>query len=264
MALCGARSGFDRDRARGSAQRGLRRRAAGSACTPPRSRGRRARPRGGGEGSCSRRSVPYISRLAGRVNGTSSSRKRATSSIRSTSRVTSRARQLGTTTASPLRSKPSASRIANWRSGGRLEGRSGCPRATGRSLTTGRRGSALADVARSALSCPPASSSSKPARGSPAAASASWGSTPFSQRPEASLRRRWRSELRKIVVGSKFPASSRTERVSSRISVSAPPMIPASAIARSRSAITRSSATSPRTTPSSVVRRFRRGRPGAR
>ena len=53
--------------------------------------------------------------------------------------------------------------------------------------------------------------------------------------------------------GSKLAASRSTVVVPSPISVSSPPMIPASAIARSASAITRSSATSSRSTPSSVV-----------
>ena len=53
--------------------------------------------------------------------------------------------------------------------------------------------------------------------------------------------------------GSKFAASRSTVVVPSPISVSSPPMIPASAIDRSASAITRSSVTSSRTTPSRVV-----------
>ena len=53
--------------------------------------------------------------------------------------------------------------------------------------------------------------------------------------------------------GSKFAASSSTVVVPSPISVSSPPMIPASAIARSASAITRSSGTSSRSTLSRVV-----------
>jgi hypothetical protein len=57
--------------------------------------------------------------------------------------------------------------------------------------------------------------------------------------------------------GSKFAASSRTSVVASEISVSSPPMIPASATARSPSAITRSSGTSSRSAPSSVRIRSR-------
>jgi hypothetical protein len=53
--------------------------------------------------------------------------------------------------------------------------------------------------------------------------------------------------------GSKLAASSRTVVVPPPISVSSPPMIPASAIARSASAISRSSGTRSRVTPSSVV-----------
>ncbi len=74
-----------------------------------------------------------------------------------------------------------------------------------------------------------------------AAGPARCGSTPFSQRFEPSVRRRSRSEVRKMPYGSKFAASSRTRVVPSPISVSSPPMIPASAVARSASAISRSS-----------------------
>ena len=85
-----------------------------------------------------------------------------------------------------------------------------------------------------------------------AAGSARYGSTPFSQRFEPSVRSRRRSEVRKIPVGSKFAASSSTSVVPSEISVSSPPMIPASATERSASAIIRSSGSSFRSTPSSV------------
>jgi hypothetical protein len=57
----------------------------------------------------------------------------------------------------------------------------------------------------------------------------------------------------KIVYGSKFAASRRRSVVEPLISVSSPPMIPASATERSPSAITRSFGASCRSTPSSVV-----------
>ena len=85
-----------------------------------------------------------------------------------------------------------------------------------------------------------------------AACGARYGSTPFSQRFEPSVRSFSRSELRSSPNGSKFAASSRISVLDSRTSVSSPPMIPASAIARSASAITRSCSSSSRSTPSSV------------
>ena len=78
------------------------RRRAATACTSRRARGRRERPRRAVAGCWIGVSAPNISLRAGNVNGTSSSRKRATSSTTSTSRVTSRARNVGTTT-SPSR-----------------------------------------------------------------------------------------------------------------------------------------------------------------
>ena len=61
-----------------------------------------------------------------------------------------------------------------------------------------------------------------------------------------------RSPLLQIPTGSKFAASSRTLVVESDTSVSSPPMIPASAIPRSASAIRRSDGSSLRRSPSSV------------
>ena len=89
----------------------------------------------------------------GSVNGTSSSRKRATSSTTSISRVTSRARQVGASTRSPSRSKPSRSSSPCWSCRQRSRSRSarrraragrGSPAAAGRPAWT----SACADPAR--------------------------------------------------------------------------------------------------------------------
>ena len=92
----------------------------------------------------------------------------------------------------------------------------------------------VADPARSRMS------STMSCVASFAACSARYGSTPFSQRFEPSVRSRKRSAVRKVVYGSKFAASSRISVVSAPISVSSPPMIPASATERSPSAIIRS------------------------
>ena len=70
------------------------------------------RPRPCGAAAAAGVSAPNISRRRGSVNGTSSRRKRAISSTTSISRVTSRARQVGTITSSPRGSKPSRPRIA--------------------------------------------------------------------------------------------------------------------------------------------------------
>ena len=82
-----ARARSDRDRP-----------AAASTCTPRRARRRRARPRPGGAAAASCVSRPNIACRSGSVAGTSSSRNRATSSTRSMSRRTSRARHDGTDT----------------------------------------------------------------------------------------------------------------------------------------------------------------------
>ena len=93
----------------GEAQRlGSGRQAAARACRSRSGRGRRARPRRGGAAAAAG-SARRTSRGGGSVNGTSSSRLRATSSTTSTSRVTSRARHVGVTTSPSRISKPSRS-----------------------------------------------------------------------------------------------------------------------------------------------------------
>ncbi len=134
----------------------------------------------------------------GSVNGTSSSRKRATSSTTSISRVTSRARHVGATTAAPSRSKPSraeqrvllAPAVSRCRSP-RRRAPAGTRSPAAPAASRGRR--------RAPSSVAPVSSSrSDVARF--AAGSARYGSTPFSQRFEPSVRSRWRSEVRKMPV----------------------------------------------------------------
>ena len=81
-----------------------------------------------------------------------------------------------------------------------------------------------------------------------------YGSTPRSNRADASERRPSRATLWPIGSGANHAISSATVVVASLISVSAPPMIPASPIGRSSaSQISRSSAPSRRSTSSSVV-----------
>ncbi len=81
------------------------------------------------------------------------------------------------------------------------------------------------------------------------------GSTPRSNRREASLGSLWRRAVRAIETGSKVAASTSTERVCVDISVAAPPMTPARPIGPDSSAITRSSGSSVRVCPSSVSSR---------
>ena len=83
------------------------------------------------------------------------------------------------------------------------------------------------------------------------------GSTPRSNRIDASERRPRRATLWLIGSAANHAISNATVVVASLISVSAPPMIPASPIGRSSaSQIRRSSAASRRSTPSSVVERL--------
>ncbi len=134
-----------------------------------------------------------------------------------------------------------------------------------RSSARGAAGSKRARAARRRRRCRPSSARRRARRSAASRARRPprppCGSTPFSHRFEASLRSACRSELRRIPTGSKFAASSRTDVVVSATSVSSPPMIPASAIARSPSAITRSSVVSVRSVPSSV--RISSAAPGA-
>jgi len=136
---------------------------------------------------------PNISLRVGSVNGTSSSRARATSSTTSTSRVTSRARNVGATT-SPFRvsnSRRSSQRFCSSAGVARpisSSARSGLYRMTGRS---GR--SPLTSTCPT--HCAPAVSTMSWVA-SFAACSARYGSTPFSQRFEPSVRRRRRSDVR--------------------------------------------------------------------
>ena len=169
---------------------------------------RRARPRPAGADAARGVSRPNIASRRGSVNGISGSLKRATSSIRSTSRVTSRARQVGTRKPvfSWLEADPAEDLALLLR--GHLEphaARSRAPAAAGsRPASAGRPARPSAPVQRA-----PASSTIS-CVASVAAGPARCGSTPFSQRFEPSVRSACRSELRRIPTGSKFAASSRT------------------------------------------------------
>ena len=141
---------------------------------------------------CSRVRRPIASRRAGSVNGTSSRTKRATSSTRSASRVTSRARHVGTVTVSPSTSKPSRPRMPRCSSAGTSRPMSSLVRA-GRSSTTGRAGSSRCASVSPTQRAPLVSTMSCVA--SRAACSARYGSTPFSQRFDPSVRSPRRSDV---------------------------------------------------------------------
>ena len=78
-------------------------------------------------------------------------------------------------------------------------------------------------------------------------------SAPRSKRCEASVWSPWRLAVRRTVAGWNQADSTRTRRVPAEISESPPPITPARALPRSRSAMTRSSGSSSRSLPSRVV-----------
>ncbi len=80
-------------------------------------------------------------------------------------------------------------------------------------------------------------------------------SAPRSKRDDASVLRPSRLLVRRTDAGLKYALSNTTVRVVGEISDALPPMTPATACARSRSAMTSISASSVRATPSSVVSR---------
>ena len=229
---------------------GSGRRRRGSTCTPRTAPRRRARPRRGGEGAGSWLRRPRTCRRSGSVCGTRSSTARATSSTTSISRVTSRARQVGTVTSqSSPTSNPKPSRVRSCSPPGTSIPITWFAR-SGRNRTTGLSGRPEWTSECPVIRAPARSTIRRLAR--IAAGSARYGSTPFSQRFEPAVRSTWRSEERRMPSGSKFAASRRSSVVSSETSLSSPPMIAAKATARSASAITRSSGSSCRCVPSSV------------
>ena len=118
------------------------------------------------------------------------------------------------------------------------------------SVTVTGAGPGPATVTPRSTSAPPSEASSAHARAS--AGPATSGSTPRSNRLDASLGSLCRRMPREIVAGCQCAASSTTSVVSGPISVAAPPMIPASAIGPDSSVTSRSSGSSVRRTPSRV------------
>ena len=183
-------------------------------------RRRRARPRRTRRSRCSRVRWPATARRSGIVSGHAVEHDRATSSTTSISRVTSRARQVGTVTSQSL---------AHLEAEPLEDARAAPSGATSRPTTLSVRSRPKPDdrAARAGPSarprCPSARRRSRSTirrLASTAAGSARCGSTPFSQRFEPSVRRPSRSDVCRIPIGSKFAASSSTSVVSSATSLS--------------------------------------------
>ena len=134
---------------RAAARSGSGRSRRGSTCTPRRSRRRRARPRRRRRRRWSRVSRPVAVRV-GSVNGISSRWTRAISSTTSASRVTSRARHVGTTTSQVVGHEEPEPREQHAAARPRARRcRSARSRARGGSGSTGRSGSRARHVGRS-------------------------------------------------------------------------------------------------------------------
>ena len=99
---------------------------------------------------------------------------------------------------------------------------------------------------------PPASSAMSAAQRSSAGITIP-GSAPRSKRYDASVLRPWRREVRRMPPGWNQADSRSTRVVPAEISESPPPITPASALPRSRSAMRRSSGSSARSLPSRVT-----------
>ena len=161
----------------------------------PRTRVQPACPRPSGAPAARASSRPDISRRTGSVNGTSSRWKRATSSIRSTSRID--------VTGAPRRERrtrrrvarcPAASRMSSCSSGGHLE-----PDERARRARDGTRRPAAGEALpwhRCAPTNRAPASETISSVAQAAACSARYGSTPFSHRFEPSVRSRSRSDVR--------------------------------------------------------------------
>ena len=153
---------------------------------------------------------PNIARRCGSVYGTSSSRTRPTSSTRSISRVTSRARQVGTVTvqsSADLEAEPLEDRVAARRAA--ISSPISSSARSGRRRDDRRLGQLAVDVG---LARPSARRRARRGAGWRAARPARRGTgrRPSPSGSSASERRPSRSELRRIPIGSKFAASSRS------------------------------------------------------
>ena len=200
---------------------------------------------------CSLVRWPATARRSGIVVGTRSRTTRATSSTTSISRLTSRARHVGTVTShcvGDTEAEPLENRALLVAADREPDDPVGPFRPE---PDEGPLGQLAVDIGGTGQLCAARSTISRLAR--IAAGSARYGSTPFSQRFDPSVRRPSRSDVRKIPIGSKFAASSNTSLVSGVTSLSAPPMIAARATGFSPSVISRSPSSTRRSVPSRVV-----------
>ena len=232
----------------GESRRGSDPTQRGSRCTPrrrPRRRGRLRRRRP----LLFREAPSHMSAKRHRVQDPVDT-GRATSSITSISRVTSRARQVGTVTCQSFRDLETEA----LEGGALLVGATPSPitndARSGRRRTTGRSGSPSWTSTWPVIRAPARSTIIRLAR--TAAFSARYGSTPFSQRGTGcpGPKSLGRAEDPERLEVRRFRAS--TSFVPSETSLSSPPMIAASATECSPSVIMRSSGTSLRSVPSSV------------
>ena len=206
---------------------------------------------------CAGVSRPLAPLRDGSVAGSLSSPSiRATSSIRSASRVTSERRKCGTATANASPSvldaeleRPQDLGLALARGSSRPSSCSVRARAQRDRLRVRAR---PADVDRARLDASRRTARSSASSRRPAPPSAARGDRPFSKRALASLRRPSRVEVWWIVGASQAATSSRTRVVSSPTSDRAPPMTPASDVGPSASSMTISPSSSVRVWPSSV------------
>ncbi len=167
----------------------------------------------------------------------SSPQMRATSSIRSASRVTSLRRKAGTVTSSPSSASatpnPSRSRIAAASSRGTLAPSSRAVRASRIRMVTGSGPGPPTSIVPSTRRAPVSSSMSRVAITCPSMACS--GARPFSKRPDASVRSCSRVEVSRRFGPFQLAASISTRVVVGRTSERSPPMIPAMLVGPSSS-----------------------------
>ena len=201
-------------------------------------------------------SRPLTPRREGSVSGSRSKPQiRPTSSTRSASRVTSSRRQYGTVTSRPSSasavSKLSRARISACSARGIGAPRSPSTRASRSRIVAAAGPGPPTSIVPPTGRAPHSSTISFDASACPSMPCSGW--ICFSKRPEASVRRPRRVEVRWMLGPFQVAASISTRVVPSLTSERAPPMIPAMLVGPSASSITQTSGSSVRSTSSSVV-----------
>ena len=201
-------------------------------------------------------SRPALPRRLGSVAGSfSRPSMRATSSMRSASRVTSLRRKAGTSTSRPPGAsstpKPRARRISAWRGRGIGRPRISSTRCSRRRMTMPGGPSPPTSIVPGTRRAPVNSSMSRVA--TIWASIACSGARPFSKRPLASLRSPRTCDVRWMLGPSQLATSISTRVVPSWTSERSPPMTPAIEVGPSASSMTSIWASRVRTCPSRVV-----------